>query len=838
MAGWDIVVVTASNENQAKIYEQYIHSKILTKIIDTDVIYKVITDDNGKRIGSGGSTLSVLHKLSEEFDVENKKILLIHSGGDSKRIPQYSATGKLFSPVLKCNKDGSAATVFDELLENVKTIPEVSGNGMLVMSGDVIITFDGVEKDSFNEDAVALTAKVPVEDAVHHGVFCSENSIVKRFLHKCSADVLKANGAVSDNGVDIDTGMIFLNGKIIKKLTELVSTQDNYDFFVNDEVRLNFYGDFVYPLAQESTLEDYLIQGCEFDCVNDRIIECRKILWNILHGMVMKNSRLIGGRFIHVGTTPQFLELVRSNDLGWEKSILCNNGYIFAYNSFVSTESEVKGYVENSVIRQGVYVGENSVVSGAYLQDCTVPDNTVISLLKLNDGKYCLRVYPVDCNPKENNLWDKQMFPVFDDYQVCGQVLEHFIKCDAVYDSYTKMSFKESFENSSRNTEIESEIKKYRRRFYLNKIKRNIIHNTSFELTKEQSECRLPLRVNFGGGWTDTAPYTNEFGGKVLNAAIKLDDKLPVICTVKKINKRAFALISKDLNTRKEITKTDVFFDFDIKDNDFSIHKAVCIACGLIKQDTDLENFFDLYGGVEITTQVQDVPKGSGLGTSSILCAAAADAMYQFMGIDADEQMIFNTVLTMEQLMQTGGGWQDQVGGYVKGFKLTTSPKGVLPNLTVKKLKVPQSFIEKMSERYILIYTGQKRMARNLLKTVMDNVYNRDECFAVMNRIKELADEMTNAIESSDVDTFAELLNEHWICSKILDEGTSNENIETIYNTIKDYICGFFISGAGGGGFLQIILKNGVSRQQIERLLEQNSKIHENVRIYNASFDC
>ncbi|MCQ2736586.1 MAG: fucokinase, partial [bacterium] len=84
----------------------------------------------------------------------------------------------------------------------------------------------------------------------------------------------------------------------------------------------------------------------------------------------------------------------------------------------------------------------------------------------------------------------------------------------------------------------------------------------------------------------------------------------------------------------------------------------------------------------------------------------------------------------------------------------------------------------------------------------------RDECFAVMSRIKELADEMTEAVETDDVDRFAELLNEHWICSKILDEGTSNANIESIYDAIKDYAKGFFISGAGGGG----LFKKGIRK--------------------------
>lgn len=831
---WDIIVITASNSNQAEIYNHYIKSKLVTGLLDNGVEYKVITDDSDKRIGSGGATLSVINKLSKEYDIENKKILLVHSGGDSKRIPQYSATGKLFSPVLKCNEDGTAETLFDELLKNVCRVPEVCGNGLLVMSGDVLVTFDGIDKESFKADAVALTAKAPATEGTHHGVICSENGIVKHFLHKCSIDVLEEKGAVSDGKVDIDTGAVFLSGKIVADLKKLVADKENYEQFVNDKVRLNFYGDFLFPLAAQSTLEDYLVQGCEFDSVNDEIIECRKILWNMLKGYSMSNCQLINGRFIHFGTTPQLIELIKNNDLGWEKSVLCNRTDILAYNSYVSEGADVNGYVENAVIRSNVHTGANSVVSGAYLNYGSVPENTVVSVLRLTDGRFCMRAYPIDCNPKENNLWEAEIFPVFEDYKACGQMLEHFINKDEVYNSCEKMSFKDSFANSSANVEMEKEIKKYRRNYYLNEIKRNIA-KYDFELNKEQAECRLPLRVNFGGGWTDTSPYANEFGGKVLNAAVMLDNRLPVSCVVRKVDKKAFVLTSRDLGTQKIVTDIEDMTVFDLKDNDFLIHKAVCLACGLINEDTDLNEFFDTYGGIEIITGVENVPKGSGLGTSSILCAATADAMYQFMGIETDTQKVMDTVLTMEQLMKTGGGWQDQVGGYVKGFKLTTSPKGTFQKLTIKQLNVSEKFMKEISERYILIYTGQKRLARNLLATVLDNIYNRDECFAVMSRIKVLADEMTEAIETDDVDRFAELLNEHWICSNILDEGTSNANIESIHNAIKEYTDGFFISGAGGGGFLQVILKKDSSVEDINRALA-NANVNEDVKIYNVSF--
>ena len=97
---WDVVVITASNERQAKIYETQINKRLKYNLLPSDCDYIVIPDKDNKRIGSGGATLNVILKLKKKYsNFDELKILLIHSGGDSKRIPQYSATGKLFSPV-------------------------------------------------------------------------------------------------------------------------------------------------------------------------------------------------------------------------------------------------------------------------------------------------------------------------------------------------------------------------------------------------------------------------------------------------------------------------------------------------------------------------------------------------------------------------------------------------------------------------------------------------------------------------------------------------------------------------------------------------------------------
>ena len=95
---WDYIVLTASNEQQAKGFRQQIAE--CAGFLPAHTKFAVIPDRDGKRVGSGGATLSVIrHLYEQEGGFRNLRVLVIHSGGDSKRVPQYSALGKLFSPV-------------------------------------------------------------------------------------------------------------------------------------------------------------------------------------------------------------------------------------------------------------------------------------------------------------------------------------------------------------------------------------------------------------------------------------------------------------------------------------------------------------------------------------------------------------------------------------------------------------------------------------------------------------------------------------------------------------------------------------------------------------------
>ena len=94
---WDYIILTASNAHQAESFQMQIENRC--DFLPSRTVFAVIPDEGGVRVGSGGATLSALKYLSEQGGWEGKRVLVIHSGGDSKRVPQYSALGKLFSPV-------------------------------------------------------------------------------------------------------------------------------------------------------------------------------------------------------------------------------------------------------------------------------------------------------------------------------------------------------------------------------------------------------------------------------------------------------------------------------------------------------------------------------------------------------------------------------------------------------------------------------------------------------------------------------------------------------------------------------------------------------------------
>ena len=347
-----------------------------------------------------------------------KRVLVIHSGGDSKRVPQYSALGKLFSPVPHRLPDGRSSTLFDEFLIAMAAVPGRIREGMLLLSGDVLLLFNPLLIDWSGSGAAVISFKEDVETGKDHGVYLrGDDGSVRQFLHKQSVERLREVGAVNEAGcVDIDTGAILLGTDVLNSLFSLIANDEEaYKAFVNDRVRLSLYGDFQYPMAADSTLEQFYKEKPEGE-YSDELTACRTAVWDALHKYNLKLLRLAPAKFIHFGTTREILELMTEGvgnyaEIGWSCCINSSMAGGAGYNSVVSSRADVgEGcYFEVSYVHSGAKIGSGSVLSYIDVHDETVPAGVVLHGLKQSDGKFVCRIFGTGDNPKENRLFGKDL---------------------------------------------------------------------------------------------------------------------------------------------------------------------------------------------------------------------------------------------------------------------------------------------------------------------------------------------------------------------------------------------------------------------------------------------
>ena len=956
---WDFVVITASNEKQADMFRLQIEQRLSSGFLSPSSQYICIPDPEGKRVGSGGATLSVLREISKicgEKALCHQKILLIHSGGDSKRVPQYSACGKLFAPVPRVFPSGSRSTLFDEFIILLASLPDRASGGMLVLSGDVLLMFNPLQINLHPVGATAISVKAPVETGSHHGVFlCDDESHVCEFLHKESVQMLREKGAVNtQDAIDIDTGMVWFSGEIVSKLNSLVVNSKTYSQFVNDKVRLSLYGDFLFPMAKESMESMYLEQGAE-NVICDELISCRKDIWKIMHPYVLRVSKLSPARFIHFGTTAELRSLMteevsKYQSFGWSRQVLSNNTGTSstAINSFIGPHMSLgEGcYIEDTYALSACTFGKRCVVSNVNLEwhNLVLPDETVLHLLPIGDSDFCPRFFGLHDNPKEDlwfgksltalfhewdfnpsavflngghSLWDAHVFPV------CPNVKEALVMVEKLLQGIStgtltkqdredwlrmpRESLCSSFNNAHSQRvltwqkHLEDQVRATR--FCDSLIKGNatlasrsllgkddalvlqlgrclkLLHNASWfvrirlykaislflpeglllegksgkeyedlcfstlsqeslgivslnpmipgnalRFPRERVDIRLPVRVNWGGGWSDTPPYCFEFGGTVLNAAITLNGSYPIQAKAEVLkSKNSIQFESSDLQMKAEFTCIEDLLYCANPEDPFALHKAALQVCGFVDaKTTSLEDFFEhLGGGLLLKTNVA-VPKGSGLGTSSILAVACVQALHELHGEFLTEEQLCQQALIVEQLMSTGGGWQDQIGGVFPCIKLIRTTAGIQQQFAIQQIALSPHTLEELNDRFVLVYSGQRRLARNILREVVGKVLLRDPvAMGILDEIQKLAVLMAFKLERGNITEFAHMLSKHWDLSVKLDPGTTNTCIEYIFTCCKDLIDGRFVAGAGGGGFLMMILKQGKTKQMLaERLHE------------------
>ena len=259
----------------------------------------------------------------------------------------------------------------------------------------------------------------------------------------------------------------------------------------------------------------------------------------------------------------------------------------------------------------------------------------------------------------------------------------------------------------------------------------------------------------------------------------------------------------------------------------FSIPRAALQLHGVPVKGQSLEQTLtDLGGGLEIRCQVK-LPIGSGLGTSSILAATLIRALAIMSGRELDNQALSEAVMQLEQLMTTGGGWQDQAGGIFPGAKLLITGPGPRQRIRVQPVVWSDERQAEFCQHLVLYNTGIQRMAKDLLRQVVVRYLARETAtIQVLHSIKTLAMEMSYAMAEGDWRHLGELLDRHWQLNQVLDPNTANAPINAILDRARPYIYGAKLAGAGGGGFLMLVardpeaavaLRTAVSQEAPER---------------------
>lgn len=338
---------------------------------------------------------------------------------------------------------------------------------------------------------------------------------------------------------------------------------------------------------------------------------------------------------------------------------------------------------------------------------------------------------------------------------------------------------------------------------------------------------RSPVRIDVAGGWTDTPPYSLYSGGNVVNLAIELNGQPPLQVYVKTCKEPHVVLRSIDMGAMEVVNTYEELQDYRKIGSPFSIPKAALALAGFVPQFSEvqydsLREQLEAFGaGIEVTL-LAAIPAGSGLGTSSILASTVLGAINDFCGLAWDKNEICRCTLVLEQLLTTGGGWQDQYGGVFSGVKLLQTESGFDQTPLVRWLPDQLFTNPEYRDCHLLYYTGITRTAKGILGEIVRSMFlNSGNHLALLSEMKIHALDMNEAILRGNFINYGKLVGKSWIQNKALDAGTNPPEVEKIIRLIEDYTLGHKLPGAGGGGYLYMVAKDPQAAVQIRRILTE-----------------
>ena len=890
------------------------------------------SDPVGARLGSGGGTTWLIEacrqneapQISVKEWLAKEKRILLHAGGQSRRLPGYAPSGKILTPIpvfrwargqkLSQNLLSLQLPLYEEIMHKAPDSLHT-----LIASGDVYIRNSEPLQDIPDVDVVCYGLWVDPALATNHGVFVSDRQTPDKLdfmLQKPSLDDL---GKLAQTHLFLmDIGVWLLSDRAMELLMKHSYTADGKTMKSYD-----LYSEFGLALGEHPRIAD---------------TELNQLSVAILP--------LEGGEFYHYGTSRELISstLAVQNLVRDQRAIMHRkvkpHPAMFVQNAAIDltlTAENSELWIENSYIGKNWKLDNRHIITGVPVNnwELDLPSGVCIDVVPVGEQDWAARPYGFNdpfkgASDDEKTLfmgcsviqWGKDRgvtFEPFDDLQnaplfpVCkntdelGLVIRWMVSEPGlengrkIWETSRKMSANELSDcanldrlfaqrekfryanwpmlaaNHGKSVFYQLDLADAAREFAGGNLalpevlsseaplmKR--IHNRMFRARvlqlegkpyeEEQQDAfsllregligsvsrekqspflnvyrdqivwgRSPVRIDLAGGWTDTPPYCMYAGGNVVNVAIELNGQPPLQVYVKPSKEYKIILRSIDLGAMEVVSTWDELHDYKKIGSPFSIPKAALALAGFVPEFSaehypSLEDQLKNFGcGLEVTL-LAAIPAGSGLGTSSILAATVLGAISDFCGLAWDKSKIGYRTLILEQLLTTGGGWQDQYGGVLHGLKLLQTGEGFNQNPSVRWL--PEYLFTDLQYQgcHLLYYTGITRTAKNILAEIVQGMFlNSATHLRLLSEMKTHALDMFEAIQCGNFETYGKLIAKTWEQKKALDSGTNPPAVEALITQIKEYALGYKLPGAGGGGYLYIVAKDPDAALQIRRQL-------------------
>ncbi|MDD4993948.1 MAG: dehydrogenase [Paludibacter sp.] len=313
---------------------------------------------------------------------------------------------------------------------------------------------------------------------------------------------------------------------------------------------------------------------------------------------------------------------------------------------------------------------------------------------------------------------------------------------------------------------------------------------------------KAPLRLGLAGGGSDVSPYSDQFGGSILNATINLYS----YCTIVEQDDNLIKLNAPDIDCSVEYVLSSVLPINGILD----LHKGVY---NRIIKDYNLDAL-----SFSITTY-SDAPPGSGLGSSSTMVVSIVKAFVEWLNLPLGEYEIARLAYEIERFdLRLSGGKQDQYAAAFGGFNFMEFKKD--EQVIVNPLRVKRWIIDELEASMILYYTGASRSSAMIIDEQKKNTISGNIiAIEAMHRIKQSSIDMKDAILKGDISKFGKILGSGWEDKKKMATSISNSHIDSIFDVaLSAGALTGKVSGAGGGGFIMFVV-NPIDKVKVVKKL-------------------